>query len=368
MAVGAIGYRQAYSHWLRTGRWVRAYGPDGRELKFNPYHDPRNGQFTFAPGGPRSLSRIIVSDRQGKRSWTEGLPRNEAENREQTQSDPAPGGADQPTEQTRVQLAGRSRGPSMPRGGNARAFQDPMTLDQAFPGLRTAPGGAIVATIDTFFDFRGPARSLIMSMSEDLSRAVIRDIRSLIPTYRSEGGVPSTLDGHLNELNRLRFDRAVAYYRVRGDTRPLQVEALRFAQARTDSAYEAGLRLLQLGKLPVRLSREEALGNYIDRRVREELRSRFNVVGIDWAGNGPVRVNKRENDSSPSEQVFRRPDFRIDRVAFDVTLTMKTIRSKQVRGFFSTDFRPTSTVIIRPSQLGENHTYAIRNPEAADGL
>ncbi len=46
--------QRAFAYYLRTGRRLP---PDmfmeGRdvELKFNPYHDPRNGQFTFAPGG-----------------------------------------------------------------------------------------------------------------------------------------------------------------------------------------------------------------------------------------------------------------------------------------------------------------------------
>lgn len=38
----------AFSIYLRTGQRV-AIPPI--ELKFNPYHDPRNGRFTFAPGG-----------------------------------------------------------------------------------------------------------------------------------------------------------------------------------------------------------------------------------------------------------------------------------------------------------------------------
>ncbi|PTS81087.1 peptidoglycan-binding protein LysM [Sphingomonas sp. HMWF008] len=38
----------AFSIYLRTGQRV-ANPPI--ELKFNPYHDPRNGRFTFAPGG-----------------------------------------------------------------------------------------------------------------------------------------------------------------------------------------------------------------------------------------------------------------------------------------------------------------------------
>ena len=31
------------------------------ETKFNPYHDPRNGQFTFAPGGPKALGNVTTS-------------------------------------------------------------------------------------------------------------------------------------------------------------------------------------------------------------------------------------------------------------------------------------------------------------------
>jgi hypothetical protein len=42
--------RQAFEIYLRTGRRVSF------EQKFNPYHDPRNGQFTFAPGGAGSAA------------------------------------------------------------------------------------------------------------------------------------------------------------------------------------------------------------------------------------------------------------------------------------------------------------------------
>lgn len=45
--------RRAFSHWLRTGRVPPALGPDGLELKFNPWHDPTNGRFTFAGAGSR---------------------------------------------------------------------------------------------------------------------------------------------------------------------------------------------------------------------------------------------------------------------------------------------------------------------------
>lgn len=47
-----------FGAYLRTGRLVAMRGPV--EVKFNPYHDPRNGQFTFAPGGgsAREIGRI----------------------------------------------------------------------------------------------------------------------------------------------------------------------------------------------------------------------------------------------------------------------------------------------------------------------
>ena len=45
----------AFTHWLRTGRRFpdNAFTRDDArtEAKFNPYHDPANGQFTFGPGG-----------------------------------------------------------------------------------------------------------------------------------------------------------------------------------------------------------------------------------------------------------------------------------------------------------------------------
>ena len=55
--------RQAFAVWLRTGRRPTV-GEDGVERKFNPYHDPRNGRFTFAPGGPQLLSRVVLSRRR----------------------------------------------------------------------------------------------------------------------------------------------------------------------------------------------------------------------------------------------------------------------------------------------------------------
>jgi hypothetical protein len=42
---------QGLFHWLRTGALLPVRQPDGIELKFNPWHDPVDGRFTFAGSG-----------------------------------------------------------------------------------------------------------------------------------------------------------------------------------------------------------------------------------------------------------------------------------------------------------------------------
>lgn len=43
--------RRAFSIWLRTGRLPSVAIAYGVELKFNPWHDPADGRFTFAGSG-----------------------------------------------------------------------------------------------------------------------------------------------------------------------------------------------------------------------------------------------------------------------------------------------------------------------------
>jgi hypothetical protein len=56
-------------------------------------------------------------------------------------------------------------------------------------------------------------------------------------------------------------------------------------------------------------------------------------------------------------------DSRVGRLAIDVSLTAKTSGSAQIQGFFRSDFQPEAVIIIRPSQLGPNHTYLIPRPK-----
>ena len=152
-------------------------------------------------------------------------------------------------------------------------------------------------------------------------------------------------------------------FRVKGDAGPPQLETLRFVQRRADGAYKRGLVLIKAGRLPLRLSDREALGNYVGKEVRRDLRERYNHVGIGAAGKGPVRVSRRENNSSGADLTYRRPHARVADVAFEVTLTQKTLQTPQVRGFFDTDFGEQGVVIIRPSHFGPGATYVITRPE-----
>ena len=246
-----------------------------------------------------------------------------------------------------------------------------MMLEQAFPGLSSAPGGAVFAVADNLFDFTGPANASMTQFLQNQSNQLTSQIKAIDPTWHYDEIDPTdafgtpivTVQGLAAKVNDLRFQRAAVVARLKGDYKPLQVETLRFVQRRADAAYDEGVSLLKANRLRPRLSNEEALGNYIDARVRTDLRRRYGESGIDSAGKGPVRVNRREDDSSGTDLTYRRPDARVKDVAFDVTLTRKTLATAQVRGFFNTDFQPSRVVIIRPRQLGANYTYVISRPE-----
>lgn len=359
--------QRAFAWWLRTGQLPVVRGEDGTELKFNPYHDPFNGQFTFAPGGRTraqersarangTLSPAMVyagATRPNQSLLPDAKPPNASTLGQ-------PGIAAPPS-----RLAPASLGPRMGRGGNIRAFNDPMTLEHAFPGLQHAPGGAIITVADNLLDLTGPASAAQIEIIDNHARAIIAQIKALDPKWHfDELGPNTSVQGRANRLNTVRDQRAAMFLRVGGNPGPLQVETLRFVQQRADEAYDRGLAMLKSGRLTPRLSEREALGNYIDKEVRTSLRRHYSQLGIDAAGKGPVRVNRREDDSSGTDLTYRRPDARVADVAFDVTLTRKTPGTAQVRGFFNADFQPSRVVIVRPRQLGSGATYVISRPEA----
>lgn len=338
----AMGYdsstRRAFRLYLRTGR--RA-AEGGVEVKFNPYHDPRNGQFTFAPGGPRSFGGVPVSPRDYTRA--------------------SPGGPTGRGGQT-------GRGGRSPRGsgaGSVRPNYDPTVLLQVFPGLGTVPERVIMAA-DAIFDILGPAHAMTAEWTHRQATELLKQIWEVDPHYpRSRAGqVPETVQGQINYLNGLRMDRAAALYRVRGETGALQVETLRFLQGRVDKAYDAGLKALEAGGIRLTPSARVGLGNFVDWKVRNDLREFYTIYGVKNGPDLPVRVVGREYRTTETERTYTVPDARVGKVAFDMTLFRKTPGGKQVRGFFASDFQPEAVIIVRPSQLGPGSTYAIQPPRS----
>lgn len=51
MDMSAEQRRLGFGVWMRTGRWPLLGDRDGREVKFNPWHDPTDGRFTFIGTG-----------------------------------------------------------------------------------------------------------------------------------------------------------------------------------------------------------------------------------------------------------------------------------------------------------------------------
>lgn len=365
--ISDIDRRRDFSIWLRTGR-PPTRTADGIELKFNPYHDPRNGQFTFAPGGPRSLARVVISHRRSKAAAerpSEAMWRK-----------PPAAAVDKIPESGEIvdavyrpdDAAGsfqtvQFRPPRMPRGSNSRAFEDPLTLEQTFPGLRDASGGTVISLLDNVFGLSAPANADMAATTQERSALLIEQISALDANWKFQSlGFPTTWEGMQNQLNDLRLQRAAIFARVKGELRPMQVETTRVMQRLTDRAYSKALKMYDNGLLKGQLSKEQAIGSYADYEVRRDLRRTYDNYQVGSVGD-EVRVNRREYDTSKPETSYRLPDARVGDVAYDVTLSQKTLKDAQIRGFFSADFRPALVVIIRPRRLGPGSSYIINKPE-----
>lgn len=96
----------------------------------------------------------------------------------------------------------------------------------------------------------------------------------------------------------LQADLAAAIYRARGDIRPLQEVTLEFMQRTTNAAYDEAVESYKAGKLKILLSPQEAIGNEVDRIVRDELRAFFNSLRISIAPGSAIRVNNRAYNTS----------------------------------------------------------------------
>jgi hypothetical protein len=241
-------------------------------------------------------------------------------------------------------------------------------MRQVFPGLQNAPAGAMLAPIDSFLGLSAPGEEANLAVSQLQFQSIYREIRKLDPSYRPPDSFQSleqmSWEARKSYLGEMLLDHAAALYKVRGEIEPLQVETLRFMQQRVDVRYTEAVAKYEAGELDVRFGKNEAIGNYIDKYVRQDLTALYKQQRVSTAPGQQVRVNSRAY--ATSERTFKVPDMRVGRVAFDMTMTAKKPGSDQIRGFFSADFRPTIVVIVRPTALGRGHTYAIKRPNAAD--
>lgn len=85
-------WRRAFPAWLRTGRLPSIQKGDAIERKFNPWHDPEDGRFTFAGSGnyhgaskgrPASSAQQVLSRRNPRKPQVARAPRSEIPRTEQ---------------------------------------------------------------------------------------------------------------------------------------------------------------------------------------------------------------------------------------------------------------------------------------------
>jgi len=234
--------------------------------------------------------------------------------------------------------------------------------------LQQSPAGPVVQFLDNLLDISGPGDEANLEVARLQMRALLHSIHEIDPTYTFDSIEPAgglagmSWQGRLNIINGLRADLAAAIYRVRGDIGPLQNMTLDFMQRTTNAAYDEAVELYNAGKLKVRLSPQEAIGNYMDGTVRLELRGFFNSLRIPMGPGSAIRVNSRAYDSSGSPPSYRLPDVRVGNFAFDTSLRLKSSSDPQIRGFFNADFAPVAVVIVRPNQLGSDSSYIIWRP------
>lgn len=256
------------------------------------------------------------------------------------------------------------RDPRLGIGGNY------MPPDELIPQqLIQSQAGPAVQFLDNLLELTAPAEELNLALARAQAAHLLHAIHDVDPNYVYESIAPEGgLAGMSWQQRRtvifgLQADLAAAIYRVRGDIRPLQEVTLEFMQRAANEAYNEAVASNNEGSLKIRLSSQEAIGNYVDGRVRNDLRNFFKQLRISTDPGSPIRVNNRAYDSSTTQQSYRIPDLRIGNFAFDTSVGNKSLSDPQIRGFFSADFAPVGVVIVRPNQLGGQSSYVIWRPK-----
>lgn len=135
-----------FAQYLRFGRVRRTV--DAIEVKFNPYHDPRNGRFTFGPGGPASAAD---KPRMPSRLGPGGVRPQSAGSKAPPQR---PGRSSAPLSVSRPTADGSWRGGGF-TGGGGGSFGG--------GGAQPRPRAAVISAEPLHEEVRGPYRFQIDS-------------------------------------------------------------------------------------------------------------------------------------------------------------------------------------------------------------
>jgi hypothetical protein len=307
------------------GSTIRMADVDGTLAKagFNP-DEPRDEQGRWTNGGASSdaYGRAGIQLADAGLSDVSNDPVAQAVARaDETQSD------DQPKLILAAAEGEDEREPRFGVGGNYPP------LEELIPQrLLQSPAGPAVQYLDNLLDISGPGDEANLAWAELQMGGLLQEIHKVDPNYVYHsigpgGGLAAmSWDGRLSVINGLKADLAAAIYRVKGDIKPLQEVTFEFLQRATNAAYEEGEIKYDTGSLGKSLSREVAIGNYVDRTVRSQVKSFFNDLSIPTDPESVIRINNRAYDTSNSLQTYRVPDDRVGDIAFDISLEEKNHR------------------------------------------
>jgi hypothetical protein len=203
-ASGAVG-RPAFASFLRSGRWIadedQSANQQPSERKYNHNHDPRNGRFTFAPGGGGETIKLGGDASVVRKPSRVGKPRVPIRI-----PPPAPPPSISQGAGAALNLRKRLEANGAPRPGvghnGGPALRDNAPLRVLFPALGAAEPGVVIAAAAVLSNPIAPAASLIASLNRSTSEKLIRDIKSIDPNYRFESlREPITAEGWSNQIN-----------------------------------------------------------------------------------------------------------------------------------------------------------------------
>jgi hypothetical protein len=246
-------------------------------------------------------------------------------------------------------------------------------VEDLFSGLKNKPNApADWNPAAQHIDYAAFADDVGPNEAAEIYHHLQAETKAIDPKYNDtallpKGGFTSLSGPDMHRvIDDVLLDRASADYRVRGDPRKLQIETVKFLKKTVDHYYAEGEKKFDAGLLKPRLSREEAVGNYVDQQTRRDLQRLFSRKGIPYGRGQRVAINNRDYDTSqPGKPSYRVPDLRIGdaptgdvpdgearigSLTIDWTIRMKQPSDPQIQGFFHGDSKPKAVVTIAPSQ------------------